>query len=236
MAEIIIRENIPQYIEALKQWLSSIEREPLEDMAGFFAARLSDYEEHMSLWAEAYKKAAALVPADAKTLLDLGCGTGLELDALFGIRQDIAVTGIDLSPDMLAKLHEKHPQVKTRCEDYFQADLGAEQYDFALAFETLHHFTRSKKRELYRNLYRALKPGSVFLEVDYLAVCQEEERLLFDFCQRKRQEQGVPEDVFVHFDTPLTVPHERSILERAGFQVDFIDCIAGASFLWCRKE
>ena len=30
-------------------------------------------------------------------------------------------------------------------------------------------------------------------------------------------EQGLPDNVFFHYDTPLTVEHETQVLEKAGF-------------------
>ena len=232
---MVIRENIPQYMTDLKAWLAEIQDQPLEEMSAFFRARLGDYEDHMSLWRQAYEKAAGLIPPSVRSLLDLGCGTGLELDAIFRLRQDLSVTGVDLCPDMLEKLREKHPQVHTVCADYFRAELGQARYDCAISFESLHHFPPEKKRGLFEKIRRALKNGGVFLEVDYLACCREEEDLLMEFCQNKRRRQGIPEDTFVHFDTPLTVDHEQKLLLDAGFStVRWIDCIQGASFLWCQ--
>lgn len=233
---IVIRENIPQYMEELKAWLAEIKDQPLEGMSDFFSARLGEYEDHMVRWREAYQRLATLIPSSAQRVLDLGCGTGLELDALFQRRQDVSVTGVDLCPDMLGKLREKHPQVETICADYFQVELGQEKYDCVITFESLHHFRPEKKQGLFERIHRALKQGGVFLEVDYLACCDEEARLLMDFCWDKRRQQGVSADTFIHFDTPLTVEHETELLRKAGFdQVDWIDCIQGASFLRCEK-
>lgn len=236
MAEIIIRENIPEHISALRAWLENQENVPLEEMGDFFTARISDYEQHMALWREGYEKMAKLLPASAARILDLGCGTGLELDEILRLRPDVEVTGIDLCPAMLQKLRAKHPGVRTICGDYFQEDLGEEQYDCVITFESLHHFLPEKKQRLFEHIHRALKPGGVFLEVDYLAACQEEEDMLMAFAQKKRQEQGIPEDVFVHFDTPLTAEHEMKLLRAAGFPtVNWLCAVEGASFLWCEK-
>ena len=40
MAEIIIRENIPQYLSELKAWLEDVKDAPLEEMRDFFQPRL----------------------------------------------------------------------------------------------------------------------------------------------------------------------------------------------------
>lgn len=233
---IVIRENIPEYMEQLRSWLTEIQDKPLEQMEDFFARRVGNYEEHMALWREAYRLLTRLIPEQAKTLLDLGCGTGLELDEILACRPGLAVTGIDLTREMLERLREKHPQVRTVCGDYFQEDLGQEVYDCAISFESLHHFSPERKQGLFERLFRALKPGGVYLQVDYLACCQEEESLLMEFCREKRQAQGILEDVFVHFDTPLTLEHEMTLLENAGFsQVEFLACVEGASILRCRR-
>ena len=86
----------------------------------FFRARLDGYEEHMSLWSRAYKYMGTLVPEQVEKLLDLGCGTGLELDEILQKRPKLEVTGIDLSEDMLGRLSAKHPQVHTIRADYFR--------------------------------------------------------------------------------------------------------------------
>ena len=50
-----------------------------------------------------------------------------------------------------------------------------------------------------------------------MACCDEEEALLRETCREKRLKEGIPEEQFVHFDTPLTVPHELELLRDAGF-------------------
>ena len=57
--------------------------EHLESMSDFFTARVEGYDEHMLRdvegCKEGYQRMAQLVPEDTKNLLDLGCGTGLEI-------------------------------------------------------------------------------------------------------------------------------------------------------------
>lgn len=206
-------------LDKIKEWLRSIEEEPLEEMENFFSARLGDYEEHMMHWKKLYEWMGELVPDQTEKLLDLGCGTGLELDEIFQHHPDIEVTGVDLSSDMLAKLREKHLDKKLNLivADYFQQPLGTACYDAAVSFETLHHFTAEKKLSLFRKLYQSLKPGGIYLEADYFADDNEWEEFLFAECDRRRKKWGISEDVFVHFDTPLTLEHELELLKEAGF-------------------
>lgn len=97
-------KQIEKYMQDLKQWISSTSDEPLEEMAGFFEKRLGGYEEHMSVWEKSYKVFAGLLPPECKKILDLGCGTGLELDMIWQNNPDIVVTGVDLCQGMLDKL------------------------------------------------------------------------------------------------------------------------------------
>lgn len=36
---------------------------------------------------------------------------------------------------------------------------------------------------------------------------------------RKRREENIPDDTFVHFDIPLTKEHEAELLKKVGFTV-----------------
>ncbi|MDE6133469.1 MAG: class I SAM-dependent methyltransferase, partial [Oscillospiraceae bacterium] len=117
----------------------------MEKMDEFFAARVDGYDEHMlnevEGCREAYGKIAEFLPENRSNLLDLGCGTGLELEGIFKRFPDISVTGIDLSKAMLEKLSEKYSDKNITLinGDYFRADLGRERFDTAISFQTMHH-------------------------------------------------------------------------------------------------
>jgi SAM-dependent methyltransferase len=85
----------------------------LEKMSDFFEARVEGYEARMlndiKGIKEGYRKLAELIPEKTKAILDLGCGTGLELDEIFKRFLPVSVVGIDLTPAMLDKLKQKHP-------------------------------------------------------------------------------------------------------------------------------
>ena len=52
----------------------------------------------------------------------------------------------------------------------------------------------------------------------------------------KREKEKIPENVYVHFDTPLTWEHEREALSGAGFTgVELICSIEGATFIRAEK-
>ncbi len=237
--ELIIRENIEQYMQELKAWLAQTADAAPEEMSSFFTERIEGYEAHMSVWQNAYDRFGQLLPADCRQVLDLGCGTGLELDAVWKYRPEVAVTGVDLCQSMLDKLLEKYRDRKLSvvCADYFQYEFGTEQWDGIISFESLHHFLPEKKQQLYDKIYRGLKPGGTFLLGDYIACCQEEETLLRQIYLEKRRKFGIPEETFIHFDIPLTLEHEKELLGKAGFeQVRAAESINGAVILVGEKD
>lgn len=197
--------------------------ERLEEMSEFFAARLSEYDEHMLSCVEGcregYIKMAELVPKNAKTLLDLGCGTGLELYEIFKRIPDMEVTGIDLTAAMLQRLREKYPDKKLNliCGDYFTVPFGRD-FDCAISFQTMHHFRKDKKAELYKKIYSALADKGVYIECDYMVLTQQEEDLWFAENDRIRKEQGIGEDEFYHYDTPCTIDNQIALFKGAGFK------------------
>ena len=142
----------------------------LEKMDDFFAARVDGYDEHMKRNIEGasgfYAYTASLLPkAAGSRVLDLGCGTGLELEELFSVNPKAEVTGIDLSGEMLNALKAKFPdkQLTLVCASYFDAPFGENLYDAAVSVESLHHFSAEMKASLYRKLHTALKEGGVFV-------------------------------------------------------------------------
>lgn len=207
--------------QELKKWLEETKDEPLEVIDAFFDDRIDSYEEHMSRWKAHYQWMAELLPTSIKSLLDIGCGSGLELDYIFDRFPDLQTVGVDLSKEMLKKLHTKHhdKNLTLVCEDYFKYDMGKERFDAVISFQTLHHYTAEMKEALFKKVFDCLKPGGVYLECDYIATSQAIEDLTFSECRRRRLRDGIKDDVFVHFDTPLTLEHELEAIRTAGFNV-----------------
>lgn len=199
-------------------------RMKLERMDEFFAARVNGYDEHMRTTIEGasdfYAYTASLLPMGSGTrVLDLGCGTGLELEEYFRFNPDADVTGIDLSEAMLNALKEKLPDRKISLiqGSYFDVPLGEKEYDAAVSVESLHHFPAEQKEALYRKLHAALKDDGCFVLTDYFAESEELEKAYFQNLKRLKEEQGLSEGEFFHYDTPLTVEHEAQVLRQAGF-------------------
>lgn len=198
--------------------------EPLEEMAQFFENRLAGYEAHMKRTitgaAEFYEFTARQLPTvPGCAVLDLGCGTGLELDAYFAQNPTARITGIDLSAGMLAVLESKFPDraLELIQGSYFDVPLGHDRFYAAVSVESLHHFPAERKLALYQRVFHALKAGGYLILTDYFAESDAQEKAYFEDLRRLKQEQGICGEEFYHYDTPLTVAHELQVLESAGF-------------------
>lgn len=196
----------------------------LERMEDFFAARVKSYDDHMRTniegSSEFYAYTASLLPKEPNSkVLDLGCGTGLELEEYYKLNPCTETTGIDLSEDMLNALKAKFPgkHLTLIHGSYFDVPLGDRIYDAAVSVESLHHFSAEMKMSLYKKLYASLKDHGIFVLTDYFAESEEREKEYSEELARIKREQGLSGDTFYHYDTPLLVDHEMDILRRAGF-------------------
>ncbi|MBN9518217.1 GNAT family N-acetyltransferase [bacterium] len=92
--------------------------------------------------------------------LDVGCGTGRLMRLLggHGFRMD----GIDVSPAMLARARDRHPEARL-----FHADIGRwelpRSYDLIVAWDSVWHVPLSGQEAVLAKLCRGLAAGGVFV-------------------------------------------------------------------------
>ncbi len=196
----------------------------LEKMSDFFEKRLAGYDEHMMTNIESaadfYPFTAQMLPViENSMILDLGCGTGLELEEYYLRCPSAKVTGIDLSQGMLSVLGKKFAKkdITLIVGSYFDVPFGEELFDAAVSVESLHHFTKEEKIPLYTKLHAALKENGYFILTDYFSLSDEEEKMHRQNLIALKAEQGIGDDEFYHYDTPLTVKHEAEALLEVGF-------------------
>ena len=209
----------------------------LELMDQFFDSRLEDYEQHMLDCIEGarafYPFTANLLPKNnGAAIIDLGCGTGLELDEYLKINPTAKVTGIDLAEGMLETLRNKHKDKNLTLirGSYFEEDFGVELFDAAVSVESLHHFTAEEKLPLYAKLFRSLKSDGYFILTDYFAKDDKYESHFRSEYLKLKKDQGLADDQFYHYDTPLTVEHETETLLKSGFDKVEVLSSWGATF------
>jgi len=105
-----------------------------------------------------------LLPAPPLRLLDLGCGSGWTSRMFAAAGYD--VTGLDLSPDMIQLAREDagdRSNLQFLVHDYEESiDFGS--FDVAVIYDALHHAT--EPGAVVRNVYRALRPGGIFVTAE----------------------------------------------------------------------
>lgn len=120
---------------------------------------IPDYEEMLDV-------AAATVPATARTIVDLGTGTGALAARCARHAESARIVGIDADREILALAARRlGRRARFIADSFLHASLPA--CDVAVASFALHHVrTRPAKRRLYTRLRRAIRPGGRFISVD----------------------------------------------------------------------
>jgi len=127
------------------------------DFAGFYDQIMGDRSADI---ARVREYIARFLPS-AGSLLELGCGTGAVLAGLAG---DLAVTGVDRSPEMLAAAACNVPAARL-----VQADMTSfwlpDRFDVVICvFDTLNHLARFEAWiELFDRVHEHLSSGGLFV-------------------------------------------------------------------------
>jgi SAM-dependent methyltransferase len=97
----------------------------------------------------------------ARTLLDVGCGTGKHLELL---REHLEVEGIDFSAEQLAAARERLPGVALHEADMADFDLGRRFDAVVCLFSSIGYVkTRERLRAAAAAMGRHLEPGGVLV-------------------------------------------------------------------------
>ena len=183
-----------------------------QKVRAFFNGKIDTYEDVHSEYMKTKVLLAESLEKDAKKILDLGGGTGLELIHLFELFPDAQVTVIDITENMLEKLKTRDfaDRVTTICGDFFEVPFG-ENYDAVITTSAFHHFKKDEKIRLLKKILECLKPGGQFINCDLIALTSEEEAE-----QLVELENNI--DDTKHIDTPLTIENEIDALQKSGFK------------------
>lgn len=98
---------------------------------------------------------------DGATILDVGCGAGVPVAKT--LAQRFAVTGVDISGEMINRARTNVPQATFIEGDIMSVEFPPSYFDAAVAFYSIFHLPREEHPELLRRIYGWLKPGGYLL-------------------------------------------------------------------------
>jgi SAM-dependent methyltransferase len=99
--------------------------------------------------------------SEARTLLELACGTGAILNIL---ARSYNVAGLDLSSEMLAIARKKLPQVSFYRKNMVSFDLGKQFDVIVCVFDSINHVLKfADWQKIFRNTARHLEKDGLFL-------------------------------------------------------------------------
>jgi len=199
----------------------------IETMKEFFDKRASLYDEHreknVDHYPELYMAFGEILPRTESALevLDLGAGTGLELEWLFNKIPNARVTCVDISTNMLGELRRKYLKFKDQItvieSSYLDYQFDRNRYDCIISIMSFHHLLPEDKILLYRRIYDSLKADGAFIEGDFVVYTKDEEEQYINDARKLEAEKGITSFHDYHIDLPLTREGQRSAYESAGF-------------------
>jgi len=100
----------------------------------------------------------------ARTVLDVGCGTGFF--TAWYLARGARVTGLDIAPTSIEILRERFPTAEFRLADVSETRLE-EPYDLVNAFDVLYHIVDDARwQHALETLADAVRPGGLLLLTD----------------------------------------------------------------------
>jgi len=181
----------------------------LEEQRAYYDERWQNTHYGNLLEMERASKILSLLRATGLTeprILDLGCGRGW----LAGILSAFGpVTGVDLSPEGIARARDLWPQVDFRAGDVFTMPLETDAYDVVVSQEVLEHV--DDQSGYLAVAARCLRPGGV------LILTTPNRRALDRFTEWEKEAWGVqPLEHWVTRSELISLLAERFDVSRSG--------------------
>ena len=150
--------------------------------------------------------AAATDGMDARTMLELGTGTGETARRVLALHPRAELVGVDESEQMLAEARKTLPGADLRVARLQEALPGG-PFDLVFSALTVHHLDAREKRCLFDRVRRVLRPGGRFV--------------LGDVVVPERAEDAVT-PLTPDFDRPDSAADQLGWLRETGFDARIV--------------
>jgi tRNA (cmo5U34)-methyltransferase len=161
--------------------------------------------------------AAAAAGIDARTVLELGTGTGETALRVLARHPHARWTGIDSSAAMLARARERLPDADLRL-GRLEDPLPEGPFDLVVSALAVHHLDGDAKRDLFARIAHV---GNAFVLGDVVVPERPEDAAIVV--------DGV-------YDVPSSVPDQLKWLHEAGFDADATGIRADLAVFRCRRR
>lgn len=109
-------------------------------------------------------------------ILDLGCGDGIISKCIYNISQENNFHLFDGSAEMLSKAEKNFHDDRIfyrhlTFEDYCEMQPDYCKYDLVFSANAIHHLDLTGKTRLFEKIYKELKYGGLFLNIDPVLPC-----------------------------------------------------------------
>jgi ubiquinone/menaquinone biosynthesis C-methylase UbiE len=177
-----------------------------------------------------------------RTLLDLGCGSGVVAEMVLERLPEARLLGVDGSPAMLAEARRRLARFGGRarlveCEFSELDRLRIDPVDAAFAVQAIHHVGELQAGVL-RWLRRSVRPGGRLLLSERVEVPSAELYPIFRRLKQREGHQRNPDtweayraDLEVSGDLPVSTARLLAMLADAGFVPGCLDVRADRAFL-----
>jgi tRNA (cmo5U34)-methyltransferase len=153
--------------------------------------------------------AAATTGIDARSILELGVGTGETARRVLGLHPGARLTAIDSGAEMLARARESltPEQIDTLTVSRLEDPLPPGPFELVVSALVVHHLDAAGKADLFRRVGAVLAPGGRFV--------------LGDVVVPERTEDAVT-PLTPGFDLPDRVDDQLTWLAAAGFETRLV--------------
>jgi len=98
---------------------------------------------------------------DRQPVWDFGCGPGQTSKYLKNL--GIEISGLDLSEKILEQARTIHPEIHFRKGNILDLEFDNDSIAGVVAFYAIVHFTEEQAGKAFREVFRVLQPGGIFL-------------------------------------------------------------------------
>jgi len=140
---------------------------------------------------------------DRRPVWDFGCGPGQTTKYLKDL--GIEISGLDLSEKIIEQAKATHPEIHFRKGNILELEFENESIAGVVTFYAIVHFTEEQVEIAFREVFRVLKPGGIFLFTYHIG---EETIHLDEFLGKKV-------DIYFMFFTNDFI---SSCLKKSGFE------------------